>query len=191
MDLKDRIKTLRQETGISAPALAERLSKAESTVRTWETGRAKPDADTLMILAGIFDCSTDYLLGLSNIKNQNELDNILARINELDGLTDKQKSYLLWQLGAVSIRLKEYVNDDEALKENIINWLADILANYANMIYLPKLDKKTKKGTVEADILAFIAKPQAHRRAIEALNKLGEAIEKEFYNQNFATQKEG
>ena len=65
MNLKDRIKELRHEKGISAPALAERLGKAESTVRTWETGRAKPDADTLMILAGIFDCSVDYLLGLT------------------------------------------------------------------------------------------------------------------------------
>ena len=81
MELKDRIKALRQETGISAPALAERLGKAESTVRTWEIGRAKPDAETLIALAGIFECSTDYLLGLSLYKNQEER-------SELEGLAN-------------------------------------------------------------------------------------------------------
>ena len=64
--LKSRIKELRRIKGISAPALAEKLGKAESTVRTWETGRAKPDADTLINLAEIFECSVDYLLGVDN-----------------------------------------------------------------------------------------------------------------------------
>lgn len=74
MEFKDRIKELRKEKGLSATQLATEFGKADSSVRTWETGKSKPDADTLVNIAEYFNCSVDYLLGKSNFRNQSDLD---------------------------------------------------------------------------------------------------------------------
>ena len=69
MGFKDVIKILRQEKGLSQAQLAVAFNKSESAIRTWETGRNKPDADTLILLARYFDCSIDYLLGYTEAGN--------------------------------------------------------------------------------------------------------------------------
>ena len=91
MDIKDRLKALRVLNGLSAAQLAVEFGKSESAVRMWETGRSKPDADTLIKLAQFFECTTDYLLGLSDVKNEKDFQNTVERVtgfhrmyNELD-----------------------------------------------------------------------------------------------------------
>jgi len=68
MDFKDRVRSLRNELGMSAADLAAKFGKKEGAVRMWETGKAKADADTLIKLAGLFDVTTDYLLGLTDAR---------------------------------------------------------------------------------------------------------------------------
>jgi transcriptional regulator with XRE-family HTH domain len=89
MEFKDRLKELRNGEGISASSLGKRLGKAESTIRMWEIGKAKPDADTLIKLAECLNCTTDYLLGLSDIKNKESEDFFNMRINNLSKNMDK------------------------------------------------------------------------------------------------------
>lgn len=72
MEFKDRIKNLRQKKNLSQAQLANDVGKGESAIRAWESGRAKPDADTLMFLAAYFDCSIDYLMGCSNYRTKSE-----------------------------------------------------------------------------------------------------------------------
>ena len=69
MEFRDRLKILRNENSISAIELAKQLNKSESAIRMWESGKTKPDADTLIELSKMLDCSVDYLLGLSEYKN--------------------------------------------------------------------------------------------------------------------------
>jgi len=73
MEFKDRIKALRNEKNLTQTQLASYLEKGESAVRMWEIARSKPDADTLIKLSQYFECSTDYLLGLSDIRSEKEL----------------------------------------------------------------------------------------------------------------------
>ena len=70
MEFKDRLRALRESRQLSAARLAGDFDKSEGAIRMWETGRTKPDADTLIKLASYFDCTTDYLLGLSDFKNE-------------------------------------------------------------------------------------------------------------------------
>ena len=72
MEFKDRVKTLRQDKNISLTNLGALIGKTESACRAWELGRSKPDVDTLIKLAEYFNCTTDYLLGLSNFKNEED-----------------------------------------------------------------------------------------------------------------------
>lgn len=69
MAFKDRLKATRMEHGITITQLAAQLNKGESAVRMWEIGRSNPDLDTLIKLAKYFDCSVDYLLDCSDIRN--------------------------------------------------------------------------------------------------------------------------
>lgn len=74
MEFKDRIKELRKEKGLTAEQVANEFGKSVSAVRTWEVGRTKPDADTLIGLSKYFGCTVDYLLGLSEFKSEEEAD---------------------------------------------------------------------------------------------------------------------
>jgi transcriptional regulator with XRE-family HTH domain len=57
--------------------LAAEFGKSESAVRMWELGKSKPDADTLIDLTKLFNCTADYLLGLAEHRNEMELDEML------------------------------------------------------------------------------------------------------------------
>ena len=71
-EFKDRLRQFRAERELSAAQIAVVFNKSEGAIRMWETGRAKPDADTLIKLAEFFNCSTDYLLGLTEYRNNAE-----------------------------------------------------------------------------------------------------------------------
>ena len=72
MEFSDVLRSLRESRKLSAAQLAGAFEKSEGAIRMWETGRSKPDADTLIKLAQYFNCTTDYLLGLSEYRNTTE-----------------------------------------------------------------------------------------------------------------------
>lgn len=49
--------------GFTQEQLAEELGVTRATVNRWETGANVPDVATIVKLADLFCCSTDYLLG--------------------------------------------------------------------------------------------------------------------------------
>ena len=63
--LKDTIKKLRTEQGLSQDELAERIHVVRQTVSKWERGTSVPDADSLMALARALGVSAAELLGES------------------------------------------------------------------------------------------------------------------------------
>lgn len=67
-EFKERIKILREKRGMSYSQFAALYDKSEGAIRAWETGRTKPDADTLIKISDDFNVSTDYLLGKSEAK---------------------------------------------------------------------------------------------------------------------------
>ncbi|MCL1884732.1 MAG: helix-turn-helix domain-containing protein [Defluviitaleaceae bacterium] len=72
MEFKDNVKLLRIEGNYSFADIASIVGKSEAAVRAWEYGRAKPEADTLIALARLFGCSSDFLLGLSGHRTESE-----------------------------------------------------------------------------------------------------------------------
>lgn len=63
--LKDTIKKLRTEQGLSQDELAERIHVVRQTVSKWERGTSVPDADSLVALARALGVSAAELLGES------------------------------------------------------------------------------------------------------------------------------
>lgn len=61
----ERLRNLRLSKNLTGTELAAVLGATGSAVRMWETGQSKPTANTLIELTKALNCSSDYLLGIS------------------------------------------------------------------------------------------------------------------------------
>ena len=66
----DRIRELREDEDISQERLAELLNLRQNASSQYELHKRRPDPETIIALAKFFNVSTDYLLGVTNIKNK-------------------------------------------------------------------------------------------------------------------------
>ncbi len=93
--LKDNIKTLRKNKGLSQEELSIKLNVVRQTISKWETGLSVPDAEMLVKISELFEVPVSEILG-ENIeeKETNDLKVIsekLEVINEQISLSQKQK----------------------------------------------------------------------------------------------------
>ena len=70
----ERLKSLRKEQNLTQQKIAEKLNISRGSYAQWEAQRTQPSSKSLETLANFFDVSTDYLLGNTDIKNQNQFD---------------------------------------------------------------------------------------------------------------------
>ena len=84
-----RIKELREDKGLTIKALAEELGLNVATLSTYERGTREPSINTIIQLAKYFDVTSDYLLGVSDNKTQEN-----AVIGKELGLSDMSISKL-------------------------------------------------------------------------------------------------
>ncbi|MSS43662.1 helix-turn-helix transcriptional regulator [Anaerosalibacter bizertensis] len=68
----DRVKKERILRQMTQKELSELLGVSPSTVGMYEQNRRQPDSDTIIKLSEIFNVSTDYLLGRTDIKNPSD-----------------------------------------------------------------------------------------------------------------------
>ncbi len=59
----NRLTTLRKAKRWSLQYTADRLGIAKSTYAGYESGHRRPSLETINLLAGLYDTSTDYILG--------------------------------------------------------------------------------------------------------------------------------
>src|SRR5690625_2859553 len=83
MKYGDRLKRLRNKSGLSQKELTERLNLNRSTYARYETSTTQPDFDTLKRLANFFGVSIDYLLGLDKPVDDMTDDEIDSEIKEI------------------------------------------------------------------------------------------------------------
>ncbi len=76
----DKLKELRINRQLSQDGLGEILGTSGKNVSSWERGIARPDIDTLKVMAEFFNVSSDYLL---SIQEKEEIERIRCLFNEL------------------------------------------------------------------------------------------------------------
>lgn len=64
----ERLKQLREEHSLTQQALAEQLQTVRSTINKYEKNTRKPEYETLIKIADLFNTTTDYLLGRTKEK---------------------------------------------------------------------------------------------------------------------------
>ena len=63
--LKDNIKTLRKQKGLSQEELSVKLNVVRQTISKWEQGLSVPDAEMLVSLSEVFEVPVSTMLGES------------------------------------------------------------------------------------------------------------------------------
>lgn len=82
----DRVASRRKQAGLSQTELAEKLMVGQNTVSKYERDMTDPSAETLALMAGILDTTTDYLLGLTDYPER--------EIRRIDDLSAKERELL-------------------------------------------------------------------------------------------------
>lgn len=71
----DRILDLRKELNLSQKELAENVGITEASLSRYENNLREPRAEIIIRLADALNCSTDYLLGKTDVKDDIPLPN--------------------------------------------------------------------------------------------------------------------
>ena len=68
MTIGNKIRSLREEKGMTQQELANKIGKSRAAVGKYEIGSRLPDNSTLHAICDYFETSTDYLLGRSDFR---------------------------------------------------------------------------------------------------------------------------
>ena len=90
MSFNEIFKELRKSKKLKQWEIAAIFNTDRSTITKWETGKSKPSHDTMIMIADYFGVSMDYLLGVSDVRE--ELPNKKESIN--DELSENKKALL-------------------------------------------------------------------------------------------------
>lgn len=97
----NRIKILREELDMTQQELANKIDGAKSTVAMYESETRKPSMEILIKLSEIFNCSIDYILCKTDVRNTGEIiDDVLNEAmigmskKDYEKLTETQKKQI-------------------------------------------------------------------------------------------------
>jgi len=118
MEFKERIERLRKSKSLTHAQFAIELDKSEAAIRAWESGRTKPDADTIIRISEYFKCSTDFLLGLSNSRSKPRLSESARAVSltakKVNNLNASERAYVLDIIEQMLTCLEELKDDVHA-----------------------------------------------------------------------------
>lgn len=95
-----RLRDLRFQAGMTQTELAKKLGTTQRCVSNWENGNARPDLETIIAIADVFNETTDYVLGrdsdvtsIQNVVRSSACERNIARI--VSALSEDEKRALL------------------------------------------------------------------------------------------------
>ena len=100
--LKDNLKTLRKNKGLSQEELAVKLNVVRQTISKWEQGLSVPDAEVLIKISEVFDTPVSTLLG-EDISE--------SKVDDIKAISEK--------LEIINLQLSQRKNE----RRKIIHWL--------------------------------------------------------------------
>lgn len=87
LNIGKNVKHLRMRHGLTQKQLAQKLNKSESAIRMWELGKAFPDLDSLLLIANMFEVTTDWLLSNDEVGEEpligRDMRHIISKLPEL------------------------------------------------------------------------------------------------------------
>ncbi len=155
MNLKENLRYLRKQKGVTQEGLAEQLHVSFQTVSKWENGITMPDIEMLPILADYFEISIDELLGYSFSNREIRKKSMVEKAHSLE-----KKGYVLEAYRYLESEIK-YFKMDVGL-QHLMGYLA---YQYAKEI---EGDEKTaflNRAVMQADIVMKLDQNNTSRTA--------------------------
>lgn len=81
----ERVKQLRQSAGMTQEQLAERIWVSKATISNYELSERNPSPEIIIKIARVFGVSTDYLLGVEDMRK---------RTIDISGLPDEDVRFV-------------------------------------------------------------------------------------------------
>ena len=106
----NRIKQLRDENNWTQLELSQKMDCAMSSVAMYEKGDRKPSLEVLIKLSEIFNCSIDYILCKSDIRNPEKVDNSKINVafsSGYDGLNETNQNIINATIAGLLAKQKE------------------------------------------------------------------------------------
>lgn len=145
-----RIERLRLRINKTQMDVAEAIGVKRVTVTQWESGTRKVKPEMIVALAQYFNVTSDYLLGLSDVKNtdpeqKSRIDKMTEKIADYYGI-ESQKNQLVEEMAELTqaiIKLWRYKNGvlykkitEKELLTNMVGEMADVRLVLNQLIYL-------------------------------------------------------
>ena len=109
LDLRTKLKDLREEHHYSQKIVAQRLNCSVSIISSYETGERYPSLANLVALSYLYHVSTDYLLGKTDDPGGLNFSNSL----DIEGLSEQQ----IKALNIIITDMKIANRNDESLPQ--------------------------------------------------------------------------
>lgn len=93
-DFKNRLRDLRKQLDLSQQDIATKLAVSKQTISQYERGVRTPDLDNLLALCDIFNVSSDYLLGKTDVTLRLLTSGDLKKLNSPDDLSREETTLL-------------------------------------------------------------------------------------------------
>lgn len=115
-----RLNQLREAANLSMGELSRKIgSISQSTLSNYETGKREPKLKNLIELSRYFNCSTDYLTGESDIKDQENLIKTIA--DSGNSLNDITVALNLFEEAQLTLdQFNQFIELLTKIKENLI-----------------------------------------------------------------------
>ena len=104
--LKDNIKSLRKQKGLSQEELSIKLNVVRQTISKWEQGLSVPDSEMLISISKVFDTSVSTLLGESiDTINNDDIETISSKLEVINSqlAKDRENKRKFWHWFFISI----------------------------------------------------------------------------------------
>ena len=112
----NRIKELREGFGYTQQDLANKLECSKSVIGLYESETRKPSMEVLIKLSEIFNCSIDYILGKSNIRNPEKINIDEADIAFANGVKALNETNKMIIKNTIEALLAKQEKDEEDKK---------------------------------------------------------------------------
>lgn len=83
------MKRMRAEKDLTQKQLGEILGCSPGAIAHWETGNRVPSVDFLVTVANVFDCSLEYIMGVSDFRHENDAIKYMLEKMVETGLVDE------------------------------------------------------------------------------------------------------
>ncbi len=170
--VKERLRSLREEQNLSQEKLAAELGVTRMTIAGYELGKRPPDSTFISKACEFFNCTPDYIFGISPFKNNEHYTEWISSSNTLESglnmLPEKHKNELIsamnWLLQD-NYAVNQLTSDKNYMIDKFINIIiefTDLFRTFSDTVN----NSNIETGIRENDIFKFYKKMEACKKEI-------------------------